>query len=89
MLLGDHHPMLIRVHLDHITFLDRSIAAVEDEIEAALDAIPAAWGISADGVPSPDPGPDAAALTAAERLAEIPGVSPPSPWPSSPRPAWT
>ena len=76
MLLGDHHPRLIRIHLDHITFLDRSVAAVEDEIDAALDAIPAAWGISADGVPSPDPGPDAAALTAAERLAEIPGVSP-------------
>ncbi len=76
MSLGDHHPRLIRIHLDHITFLDRSITAVEDEIDAALDAIPAAWGISADGVPSPDPGPDAAALTAAERLAEIPGVSP-------------
>ena len=76
MLLGEHHPRLIRLHLDHITFLDRSIAAVEDQIEAALDAIPAAWGISADGVPSPDPGPGAAALTAAERLAEIPGVSP-------------
>ena len=76
MLLGDHHPRLIRVHLDHITFLDRSVAAVEDEIGAALDAIPAAWGISADGVPSPDPGPGAAALTAVERLAEIPGVSP-------------
>ena len=76
MLPGDHHPRLIRVHLDHITFLDRSIAAVEDETDAALDAIPAAWGISADGVPSPDPGPGAAALTAAERLAEIPGVSP-------------
>jgi transposase len=76
MLPGDHHPLLIRVHLDHITFLDRSIAAVEDEIDAALDAIPAAWGISADGVPSPVPGPGAAALTAAERLAEIPGVSP-------------
>ena len=64
------------IHLDHITFLDRSIAAVEDQIGAALDAIPAAWGISADGVPSPDPGPGAAALTATERLAEIPGVSP-------------
>lgn len=76
MLPGDHHPLLIRVHLDHITFLDRSIAAVQDEIDAALDAIPAAWGISADGVPSPVPGPGAAALTAAERLAEIPGVSP-------------
>jgi len=68
--------MLIRIHLDHITFLDRSIAALEDEIDAALDAIPAACGITADGVPSPDPGPDAAALPAAQRLAEIPGVSP-------------
>jgi transposase len=75
MLLGDHHPMLIRLHLDHITLLDRLTAAVEDEIEAALDAIPAAWGVSADGVPSADPGPGAAVLPAAERLAEIPGVS--------------
>jgi transposase len=76
MQLGSHHPRLIRVHLDHITFLDRSVAAFEDEIGAALDAIPAARGITADGVPSPDPGPDAAALPAVERLAEIPGVSP-------------
>jgi len=75
MMPGDHHPRLIRIHLDHITFLDRAAAAVEDEIEAALDAIPAAWGISADGVPSPDPGPGAAALAAADRLAEVPGVS--------------
>jgi transposase len=75
MMPGDHHPMLIRVHLDHITFLDRSVSAVQDEIGAALDAIPAAWGISTDGVRSPDPGPGAAVLPAAERLAEIPGVS--------------
>jgi len=73
---GGHHPRLIRVHLDHITLLDRSVAAIEDEIETALDAIPGAWGISADGVPSPAPGPDAAALDAVGRLAEIPGVSP-------------
>ena len=76
MQLGDHHPALIRVHLDHIALLDRQAAALEDEIEAALDAIPAAQGISAGGVPAPDPGPDAAVLPAAERLAEIPGVSP-------------
>jgi transposase len=76
MTLAACHPMLIRVHLDHITLLDRSIAKVEDEIEAALDAIPGAWGIGADGVPSPDPGPGAAVLPAAARLAEIPGVSP-------------
>jgi transposase len=75
MMPGGHHLMLIRVHLDHVTFLDRSVSAVEDEIRAALDAIPAAWGISADGEPGPDPGPGAAALPAAERLAEIPGVS--------------
>ena len=75
MLLGDHHPVLIRLHLDHIVLLDRQAAAIEDEIEAGLDAIPAAWGVSADGVPSASPGPDAAVLPAAERLAEIPGVS--------------
>jgi transposase len=75
MLVGEHHPVLIRVHLDHITLLDRLAAEVEDEIEAALDAIPAAWGVTADGVASADPGPDAVVLPAADRLAEIPGVS--------------
>jgi transposase len=71
-----HHPGLIRRHLDHITFLDRQVAALEDETAAALDALPASWGISAAGVPSPAPGPGAAALAAAQRLAEIPGVTP-------------
>ena len=75
MLLGEHHPVLIRLHMDHITLLDRLAAELEDQIEAALDAIPAAWGVTADGVPSPDPGPDAVVLPAAQRLAEIPGVS--------------
>ncbi len=75
MLLGDHHPVLIRLHMDHITLLDRLAAEIEDQIEAAVDAIPAAWGVTADGVPSPGPGPDAVVLPAAERLAEIPGVS--------------
>ena len=76
MLYGDHHGRLTRIHLDHITFLDRSVAAIEDDIAAALDAIPAAQGIDAAGARSPDPGPGAAVLPAAERLAEIPGVSP-------------
>jgi transposase len=77
MQVGGHHPLLVRVHLDHITFLDRSVAALEDKIEAALDAVPAAWGISADGEAGPGAGhgPDAPALAAADRLAEIPGVS--------------
>src|SRR5262249_39731359 len=75
-LRGDHHPVLIRRHRDHITLPDRLAAQIEDEIEAALDAIPAAWGVTADGVPSAGPGPGAAVLPAAERLAAIPGVSP-------------
>ena len=75
MLYGDHHGRLTRIHLDHITFLDRSIAAIEDDLAAALDAIPAAQGIDAAGTRSADPGPGAAVLPAAERLAEIPGVS--------------
>jgi transposase len=76
MALGGHHARLIRVHLDHIAFLDRSVAAVDDDIDAALTAVPAAWGVDAAGQPSPAPGQDAAVLPAAWRLAEIPGVSP-------------
>jgi transposase len=76
MTLGGRHPMLIGLHLDHITLLDRQIAVIDDEIEAALSEIPAARGVGADGVPSPDPGPGAAVLPAGRRLAEIPGASP-------------
>jgi transposase len=78
MQVRDHHRMLIRMHLDRITFLDRQVTAVEDEIGAALDAIPAAWGTDATGETGPDAGrgPQAAVLPAAGRLAEIPGVSP-------------
>ena len=43
MVLGGHHPRLIRIYLGHVTLLGRSVTAVEDEIEAARDAIPAAW----------------------------------------------
>ena len=81
--------MLIRMHLDHITLLDRSVAAIEDEIEAALDAIPAARGIGADGVPSPDPGPDAARWPPSSGSRRSPASASSSPWPSSPRRAWT
>jgi len=42
MALGDHHARLVRVHLDHVAFLDRSVAAVDDDIDAALAAAPAA-----------------------------------------------
>ena len=90
MILGEHHPMLIRLHLDHITLLDRSVAAVEDEIEAALDAIPAAWGISADGVPVPAPRPGRRpCCPPSSGSRRSPASARSSPWRSSPRPAWT
>jgi transposase len=73
--LAPCHPLLIGLHLDRITQLDRQILIVEAETEAALAAVPAAHGVTADGTPSPDPGPGAPVLPAASRLAEIPGVS--------------
>ena len=72
---GPHHARLARMHLDRIDALDRDIAALDDEVAACLEAIPAAQGVTAEGGRSPDPGPGAAVLPAAERLAEIPGVS--------------
>jgi len=74
-LFGAHHGELARMHLDHITFLDRQVAALDDSIAACLDRIPRSWGVDAAGVPGPDPGPGAAVLPAVQRLAEIPGVS--------------
>jgi hypothetical protein len=76
MQVADHHPALIRGFLDHAAFLDRRVAAIEDMIQDHLDRIEASWGVAADGTRTPDPGPDAAVLPAAGRLAEIPGVSP-------------
>jgi transposase len=76
MQLGDHHPALIRGFLDHAAFLDQRVATIEDMIQEHLDGIEASWGIAADGTRTPDPGPDAPVLPAADRLAEIPGVSP-------------
>ena len=75
MMIGGHHVRLLRLHLGHVTFLDRAVSAVEDEIAAALAAIPAACGIAADGTRVPGPGPGAIRLPAAARLAEIPGVT--------------
>jgi transposase len=72
---GRHHARLARMHLDRIDALDRDVAVLDDEVAACLEAIPAAQGVTAAGDRSPDPGPGAAVLPAAERLAEIPGVT--------------
>ena len=39
MLLGGHHLVLIRLHLDHIALLDRLTCEVEDEIEAVREVL--------------------------------------------------
>jgi transposase len=54
---GGRHPLLIRAHLDHIALPDRTIATVEDETGAALDAIPH----PGESIPAarPAPAPDA------------------------------
>ena len=42
MMIGAHHALLIRARLNEVDSLSRSIGAVEDELAAALEAIPAA-----------------------------------------------
>jgi transposase len=76
-MFDDHHSELARLHLDYITLLDRKIARLDDSIAASLDAIPASWSTDADGTTGPGAGtsPDAAVLAAADKLAEIPGMS--------------
>jgi transposase len=76
-MFDDHHGQLAGLLLDRIAFLDAQISQLTTRIGQAVAAIPAAWGISADGSTGPDAGagPDAAALPAAARLAEIPGMS--------------
>ena len=76
-MFDDHHGQLAGLLLDRIAFLDAQISQLTTRIGQAVTAIPAAWGISADGSTGPDAGtgPDAAALPATARLAEIPGMS--------------
>ena len=76
-MFDDHHGELAALLLDQIAVLDGKITQLDARIEQMVAAIPAAWGINADGTTGPEAGtgPDAAVLPAAARLAEIPGVS--------------
>jgi transposase len=76
-MFDDHHGELAQLLLDQITALDGKITQLTAWIQQAAAAIPAAWGVDADGSTGPGAGagPDAAALPAVQRLAEIPGVS--------------
>ena len=77
-MFDDHHGELAKILLDQAAFCDARIAQLTARITAAVAAMPAAWGVDADGTTGPDAGtgPDAAALPAVQRLAEIPGISP-------------
>jgi transposase len=76
-MFDDHHGELAGMLLDHIAFLDERITTLTARAAALTAAMPAAWGVDADGTTGPHAGagPDAAVLPAAARLAEIPGIS--------------
>jgi transposase len=78
MRFGPEHAFAAASDLRMIKMLDEEIAGLERQVSEHLAAIPAAWGIDADGTTGPGAGsgPDAAVLPAVDRLAEIPGVSP-------------
>ncbi len=89
MTLGAHHARLIRIHLDHITFLDRSAAR-------SRTRSPPPWKPSPPPAESPPTGPAARTPAPAPPCCPPPRGWPRSPasasswpWPSSPRPAWT
>jgi transposase len=78
MRFGEEHAFAAAGHLRAVDFLDGEIAALEKQVAAHIAAVPAAWGIDADGTTGPDAGgeADAAVLPAVAGLGEIPGVSP-------------
>jgi transposase len=77
-MFDDHHGELAQLLLDQIASLDDKIAQLTAHAAELTAAMPAAWGINADGTTGPDAGagPDAPVLPAVTRLAQIPGLSP-------------
>ncbi len=77
-IFDDHHGELAALLLDQITVLDAKIAQMGARAAELAAAMPAAWGVDADGTTGPGAGtgPDAPVLNAVARLAEIPGLSP-------------
>jgi transposase len=77
-MFDDHHGELAQLLLDQIAILDERIARLSARAAGLTAAMPAAWGINADGTTGPGAGtgPDAPVLNAVARLTEIPGISP-------------
>jgi transposase len=76
MQFGPQHACAAASLLRQIDLLEQEIRAAEDAVTAHLASIPRAWGIDAGGATGPQAGQDqdAAALPAADRLDEIPGM---------------
>jgi transposase len=77
-MFDDHHGELAALLLDQIASLDGKIAQLSARAAELAAAMPAAWGVDADGTTGPDAGtgPDAPVLNTVARLAQIPGLSP-------------
>ncbi len=73
----DHHAELAAILLAQIDALSGQIDTLTTRIEAVVSEIPAAQGVNEDGTTGPHAGrgPDAPALPAIDRVAEIPGIS--------------
>jgi transposase len=71
----DHHGELARILLDQIDALTAQIGQLDTRIGELIAAIPAAWGVDADGSTGPAAGtsPGAVILPAVARLDEITG----------------
>ena len=76
MRFGPQHAHAAASLLRAIDLLEAELRELQEQVTAQLAAIPASWGVDADGVTGPEAGRagDAAALPAAERLDEIPGL---------------
>ena len=76
-MFDDHHGELAAAAAGPDRLPRRPIAQLSARAAELTAAMPAAWGVDADGTTGPGAGtgPDAAVLPAVARLAEIPGVS--------------
>jgi len=76
MRFGPQHAHAAASLLRAIVLLEAELRDLQERVTGHLAAIPASWGVDSDGVTGPEAGraDDAAALPAAERLDEIPGL---------------
>ena len=75
MRFGPQHAHAAASLLRAIDLLETELRDLQERVTVHLAAIPASWGLDADGVTGSDAGrEDTAVLPAADRLDEIPGL---------------